>query len=568
MSAQEASPARVLVWCLAGALVVQLGLWYFGWRGGFSAIFYYFLRAHETHGNAVLAIAAVLAFLLRHRQAPLALVRFAGERPWTIAALTFPLLCWGSLQVYEAYPLSMDEYSTYFQGQAFAAGELRGKFPPDLLDRLVPGTFQGWFFSVSRATGEVATTYWPSFSLFLAPFFWVGAPWAANPLLAALAIPAVHGIARDATGSQEAAGWAVLLALASPAFIVTSVSFYTMPAHLLCGLWYARLLLAPTPRRAALAGVVGSIALTLHFPLRHVAFAAPFVLWLLLRPGAVRHAAALIAGYVPLGLLLGWGWHAYVLALPTGAAAAASAAASAAAEAAPGVAQAAPPGGTSSYLVQVLKSLGMPSIGVVHARLAELAVLWNWAAAGLVALAIHGAALSWRSSFTRVLLATFGTTLLGYLLTGTGDQGHGWGNRPLYGVWFVLPLLAAVALARAPLEGSLRGMVGWAAVLSLVLANGLRLLQVDAFVERHLAQVPPLARAPDPSRPEVVFVNVRSGFYTYDMIHNDPFLRGPRIVMVLGTQRSAESLMAVRFPAYRKAEEGAWGQRWERGAGR
>jgi len=96
----------------------------------------------------------------------------------------------------------------------------------------------------------------------------------------------------------------------------------------------------------------------------------------------------------------------------------------------------------------------------------------------------------------------------------------------------------------------------------------LRLLQVDAFVERHLAQVPPLARAPDASRPEVVFVNVRSGFYTYDMIHNDPFLRGPRIVMVLGTPRSAESLMAVRFPAYRKAEEGAWGQRWERGAGR
>jgi len=371
MSAQGASPVRVLLWCIAGAAVVQLGLWYFGWRGGFSPIFYYFLRVHETHGNAVLAMVAVLAFLLRHQQAPLALVRFAGERPWTLAALAFPLLCWGSLQVYEAYPLSMDEYSTYFQGQAFAAGELRGKFPPDLLDRLVPGTFQGWFFSVSRATGEVATTYWPSFSLFLAPFIWVGAPWAANPLLAALAIPAVHGIARDATGSQEAAGWAVLLTLASPVFVVTSVSLYTMPAHLLCGLWYARLLLVPTPRRAALAGLVGSIALTLHFPLRHVAFAAPFVLWLLVRPGAVRNGAALIAGYLPLGILLGWGWHAYVLGLPAGAGAAASAAASAVEQAAPAVA---PPSGTSSSLVQALRSLGLPAMSVVHARLADACV--------------------------------------------------------------------------------------------------------------------------------------------------------------------------------------------------
>ena len=34
-------------------------------------------------------------------------------------------------------------------------------------------------------TGRIVTAYWPSFALVLAPFTWLGIPWACNPLLSA-----------------------------------------------------------------------------------------------------------------------------------------------------------------------------------------------------------------------------------------------------------------------------------------------------------------------------------------------------------------------------------------------
>src|SRR5207248_116197 len=113
------------------------------------------------------------------------------------------------------------------------------------------------------------------------------------------------------------------------------------------------------------------------------------------------------------------------------------------------------------------------------------------------------------------------------------DQGHGWGYRYLHSAWFVLPVLASLALLKKD-DGKdeLRSMVCWAAVLSLLLANGLRLIQVDTFITQQRQQVPPLARPAEPGRAEIVFVDIRKGFYALDQVQNDPFLRGPRIVMV------------------------------------
>jgi hypothetical protein len=87
-------------------------------------------------------------------------------------------------------------------------------------------------------------------------------------------------------------------------------------------------------------------------------------------------------------------------------------------------------------------------------------------------------------------------------------------------------------------------------------------VQVDGFVARHLAQVPPLAQPADPARSEIVFVAPRSGFYTQDMVHNDPFLRESRVTMVYdGADRTAK-LMAQRFPRYVRSAEGRWGELW------
>lgn len=554
--ARTLTPTGLLIACAATAIAVQLMLWYAEGRGGWSPIFWYLLKTYDTHGNVLVALIVVAAFALRRRQGALPLVSLAAERPWAAAALAFPLLCIGAVQVYRGHPVSMDEYSTLFQAKVFAEGRLDGRLPPELLDLLVPRHFQGMFFSVSRATGDISTIYWPSFPLILVPFVLLGVPWMANPLLGALALPGVHGITRAVTGSKEAAGWALLLTAASPVFVVTSLSLYSMPAHLLFNLWYAWLLLRPTPRRAFLAGFCGAIALTLHYPLRHVLFAAPFFVWVALQPGRVRNLAALVAGYLPLGLLLGFGWHQHItdparLALPASGAAA-------------GLAETA----RESALVQTSPILGplervrLPGLTVLENRVTTLTKDWTWSAAGLIVLAAFGAVRGWSSGQVRVLTAAVATTFLGYFAS-AGDQGHGWGDRTLYQAWFVFPLLAASAVLQAP---GLRAMVAWCAALSLVLANGLRLVQVQGFVGQFLGQVPPLLRKADPARPEALFIDIAHGFYTRDLVQNDPFMRGPRIVMRMGPPAAVEAFMARRFPDYRKVREGPWGQLWERGA--
>jgi hypothetical protein len=338
--------------------------------------------------------------------------------------------------------------------------------------------------------------------------------------------------------------------------VVTSISLYSMPAHLLFNLLYAWLLLRPTPLRALLAGVCGSIALTLHFPLRHVLFAAPFVIWVALQPGRVRTLAALAAGYAPLGLLLGVGWHQHIMdpirgALP---------AAAAAAPAGEAVASGAP--AQASPILRALEMVRLPSLKLLEIRFTTLTKDWTWGAAGLMVLAALGAARAWRSGQVRVLTAVLATTFLGYFAS-AGDQGHGWGDRTLYQAWFIFPVLASAFLVHPV---AVRTMAAWCAVLSLVFANGLRLVQVQGFVGQYLAQVPPLLRNADPSRPEVLFVNIGHGFYTRDMIQNHPFLRGDRVTMLMGPPAQVEALMAARFPRYRKVSEGPWGQLWERAA--
>jgi hypothetical protein len=99
-------------------------------------------------------------------------------------------------------------------------------------------------------------------------------------------------------------------------------------------------------------------------------------------------------------------------------------------------------------------------------------------------------------------------------------------------------------------------------MLSLLLANGLRLSQVDTFITQHRRQVPPLARAAEPGRAEIVFVDTGTGSYVRDLVQNDPLLRGPRIVMVYPGRVEAANLMAGRFPQYRKSAEGKWGELW------
>jgi hypothetical protein len=548
------TPGRFLLWCAGGTVLAQMVL-----AGANSAVAshlsaaFRFLLTYDTHGNFLLLVLALAAYFLRRRPAALDALRACTARPWRLAAVLFPLLCLGALYVYHDYPLSMDEYAALFQAETFAAGHLAGAFPPELLDRLIPTFLQNYFLSVSASTGQVSSTYWPGFSLLLAPFAWLGIPWAANPALGALAVPALHRLAKGVTGSTEAAGWTVAFTVASPVFMVASISYYPLQAHLLFNVLYALLLLNPSAPRALLAGLVGSVALVLHNPVPHLLFCAAFLAWLASRPGAARLLAALALGYLPLSLLLGFGWREHLAQLAVHAAA--GAASPAAAIEVPSAVR-----GAWAALINVVSP---PSPEILYARLAGLSKIWTWGALGLLVLAGYGCGTARATPFLRVLAAAFAVTFFGYFLV-RFDQGHGWGYRYIHSAWFVLPLLAGAYLARRAGDSrdDLRAMAAWGILLSLTLANGLRAIQVDSFIGRHKAQVPPLSRPADPARRELVFIDIRRGFYTHDMVQNDPFLRGSRITMVLERGPAQAELMAKRFPAYRKSAEGPWGELW------
>lgn len=472
---------------------------------------------------------------------------------YVVTIVLWVALCAASVWVYQNHPLSMDEYAAVFQAKVFAAGALHGQFPPDLLDNLIPLYFQNNFLMVNRNTGAVFSAYWPGFSLLLTPFVWLGIPWACNPTLVAASFLLIGHIARDLIASPLAVGWALLFALASPAFVANGITYYSMPAHLLFNLGFAWLLLAPSPLRLFLAGLVGGFALVLHNPFPHVVFAVPWILWLVTRRGQrLRNAACLAAGYLPMVLLLGAGWslwqqqilHVGVQA-PSGAQAT----------------------GTLTVVERVLGLLhgymgvlNWPDVLSFFARLGGLAKLWLWASPLLLLLAWQGGRGEKRPGL-KLLGASALLTFFAYFVI-RFDQSHGWGYRYFHSAWGVLPVLAALgAIKLATVEGPrVLRQVALLALLSLVAANALRLTQMGDFMAAHLAQFPPRVEA----ERRVVLHNGQ-GYSVYDLIQNDPWLRGGETVFLV-TNPADKDRLVERFAGEYKLHSNHFGDAYTAGS--
>lgn len=501
-----------------------------------EGIFFHLMLRHDIWGSALMLGIFALAALPGQSVAAVRAISLAIARHrWPLAAAIWLLLCLGAIFIYRNHPLSMDEYAASFQAEVFAAGHLAGRVPPELVDWVLPKGFQGHFFVVNPNTGDMASAYWPGYALLLAPFQWFGIPWACNPLMVAATTLLIGRIAHELTGSEEAQGWAMLLAIASPTFLINGISFYSMPAHLLFNLVFAWLLIRPEPKRIVFAGAVGSFALVLHNPFPHLLFALPWLTWLVLRKeNGVRNALLLVIGYLPLMLLIGLGWPHVLRELQQGGVvAAAAASATSSGEELPWVVR---------IVIGLTRPFHLPDAMTLTFRLGGLAKLWLWSAPFLLLLAIRGATLEDRPPL-RLMGASLALTLLGYFFVPV-SQGHGWGDRYAHSAWGVLPILAAVLLHREWTEGepdgrllsiTLRG-----ALLSLVLMTGLRVFQVGSFVGEHLAQRPAFPA----DVPSVVFV--RSGYYAMDMVQNDPWLRRYPLVLVSHGQ-AADAAMAQKL---------------------
>lgn len=468
-------------------------------------------------------VAGLLAWIDRHRYA-IAIVLWVG-------------LCGASVFVYHNHPLSMDEYAAVFQAKVFAAGALHGQFPPEVMDYVIPRGFQNHFLMGNRHTGAVFSAYWPGFSLLLVPFVALDVPWACNPTLVTMSFLLIGRIARDVAPGTLAPGWAMLLALASPAFSANGITYYSMPAHLLFNLGFAWLLLAPSPGRLFLAGIVGGYAFVLHNPFPHLVFALPWIGWLVVRrDGRLRDLAWLALGYAPVLAVLGVGWSLWQREmLQAGAAMAASSSAT----------------GEASSMVERLTGLvrgflrfvQWPNELIVYARLGGLIKLWLWGAPLLLLLAWWGGRREQHAGI-RLMGASALLTFFAYF-TIRFDQGHGWGYRYFHSAWGVLPILAAVGAVKlvvASNEGARWGRTLAALTLvSLVAANGLRFFQMGNFMSDHIAQSPPRVSAGF----ELVMHNDR-GYYAHDLIQNDPWLRGNSVV-VLANNKEDQLKLLSRF---------------------
>ncbi|OGA54317.1 MAG: hypothetical protein A3G25_09915 [Betaproteobacteria bacterium RIFCSPLOWO2_12_FULL_63_13] len=535
----------VTIFCLG--FIVRHGL---GVTDPYSVPIFWHLLIDQDYWAALLIVLLLgVALLPRNNGPTMAVVRAFAMHPNIVAAVAFVALSAGAVFAYHDYPLSMDEYSVRFQSEIFAAGKLRGHYPRELLDWLIPGPFQKSFLIVSRPTGEVVSYFMPGFALLLAPFAFLGIPWACNPAIGALSLVAVHRLAREICASEEAGGWAILFALASPAFSINAMSYYSMSANLLFSVVYTLLLLRPIPGRALAAGLLGGYALAMHSPPPHMLYAAPWIIWLLIRRD-LRCLVALALGYMLFAGALGVGWLQLLGDLRSSGAAHTAASSTAA---------------TGPYALRWLAGIGrivsLPDANTVLARVGGLVKLWVWAVPGLPLLAWFGFVSARADPRYRLLLASAITTFFGYWLI-HADQGHGWGYRYFHTAWGVLAVLAAAAMIRVPAKCSdgprLVALVGVVALGSLLFSTSLRVMQVNAFIERHLGQVP-LA---DLSKAQVAFIDTSQGYYTIDMMQNYPGLKSKVLFMVSHGPRENSEMAHRLYPAARRAAVGAWGELW------
>jgi hypothetical protein len=525
---------------------------------GLATIFFV-LFADNDYPGTVCALLILVGALFGSRYLPARrFVHWAGDQPVVIATITASLLALGALFIYHNHPLAMDEYAAYFQSRVFAAGRLHGGFPAPQLDWLIPRGFQDYFLNVSRVTGSVAENYWPGFALLLTPFTWAGVPWLCNPVISAATLLVIHRLALEMFDDREAAGFALLLTIASPVIFANGISYYSMPAHLLANSVFALLLVRPTPLRAAAAGVVGSLALTLHNPVPHMLFAAPWLVWVATRRGGVRLLVSLIAGYLPLCVLLGLGWFLFSGDLLR-----------------EGLGSVAGPAATLHRLQRTLEIFSLPDATVVLARLIGIAKTWVWAVPGLMILAAAGAARWRQDALCRLFAASALLTLLGYFLVPV-DQGHGWGYRYFHSAWMALPLLATAALFRPVRirsdagshsrlfeDGETKSFVAACMLLTLVFGVGFRAWQVEDFMARDVSQVPQYTG----TERRIVILDGRHSFYGWDLVQNDPWLRLSEIRMYSHGAAADERMMARYYPELHRVYADRYGTVWSGASG-
>ncbi|MDQ3949737.1 MAG: hypothetical protein M3282_05275 [Gemmatimonadota bacterium] len=485
-----------------------------------SNVFFRLYVLHEGPFLWLLALAAALAWMsaARVREGERsgwgvrAMAMAARVPTWTAALAVLAMTLVGGAVLLHGIGLSMDEFTASFQARIFASGRLQATVPTEWRE-LAP-----WmtpvFVNYKPVSGVWVSSYLPGYAAIRAIFALAGAESLTNPALAALTVALLVAVARRMWAGDRAvrgATLALLFLVLSAQFLVTSMSAYSMTAHLCLNLLWLWLYLRNDKVALAAAPWVGVLALGLHNPIPHALFVAPFLVRLLRER---RFAWVAYSGVVYLAGAIGWyQWLEFVQTDVSGAGAVIGA----------GVVGDGLGGG-------VAHTFALPGLFRWFVQGMSLSLLFSWQTPA-VALFLPIAFIGWRrlSPTERDLAAgLIGTWLFHAFFN--ADQGHGWGYRYMHAVLGNVVLLAASG-AEEVWRGGREALVGRLVVASALLTVALqwpvRAVQTERFVRPYAAALEHVATRPA----EVVTVDPWSAWYARDFVRNDPFLAAtPKVV--------------------------------------
>lgn len=414
----------------------------------------------------------------------------------------------GHRAVMHSFPLSMDEYNADFQSRLFAGGHLSAPVPSQW-QAMVPA-ITPTFITYKPSGHSWLSSYLPVYSglralalkLSLAPLL--------NPILAGLSLLSVAAIAKRLwPGYSSAPVLAALLLASSSQFLATSMTTYSMPAHLCFNLLWLMLYLKSEGKGVDWAVLllpwVGILALGLHNPFPHALFAAPFLLRIV-RSRGVGVSAYVGAVYV-VGCALWLAWLGYSV--------------------------------SPSEQAVASSMFGFPDSFHLLTEAMSLSLILSWQTPVMVlGLALAVASARRLSSFERDLLAGVALTCCCYFLFVT-SQGHGWGYRYTYNVLGNLVLLGVAGLFVASEHCGIartRRLVGASLVASVIIQLPVRARQVERFV-RPFATA---SRAISESGDAAVVIPTSEIWYGSDLIRNGPYVKAPVIIAESRSHPSAQ----------------------------
>lgn len=513
-SSKTTRSTRALPWiCLAIALVAGSGAVFALWlrtqwvaqpdpRNWFNAFFVVFAR-HEPIGLLLVAVfnaGAALFFLRARRLNPAPESANSGGLGRVtlilVAGAVFAFTALGTRLVCHDYALSADEFMADFQARIFMRGKISAEVSPQWVP--VVRTIIPTFVEYLPATHSWKPVYLPIYAAMRAIFQSVYLESFLNPLLAAVSVPALFGAVRNIWPDRKGDAFvgAALLATSSQ-FLVTAMTWYSMPAHLALNAIWLWLYSRPDRRRFYLAPVVGVLAIGLHQPIVHALFVAPFLVRIVFQR---RWRTTAVFGLIYLAGCAGWfAWRVHY-SPPT----------------------AAP---TGSFF-----RLWNPAMVAIQPMDFLLVLGWSSLATPLLAALGLRRILKARPIVQDAALSCLLTFVFYYFFY--LDQGYGWGYRYFHGTLACFILLAVAGwqtlvkcVGAAPAKAFLSGGL----FLSLGLLT-LRCVQAESVIR-------PFARASaaiHSMNVEVVGVNPYDAWYSADLIRNDPFLENrPKVTALL-----------------------------------